>query len=68
MAPLAPETAMPPLAGRLIPVVTWTASAYALLVPSLTMLPAADLRRPVANLAQERDRIIAALDYLFLGL
>jgi hypothetical protein len=42
-------------------------SAYALLVPSLTTMPAADLRHEVANLAQDRDQIIAALDYLFIG-
>ncbi len=42
-------------------------TAYAVLVPSLTAMPTADLRRTVANLAEVRDRIIAALDYLFLG-
>jgi toxin CcdB len=67
VAPLAPSAAMPPLAGRLIPVVTLRENAYALLVPSLTTMPATDLRQVVANLANDRDRIMAALDYLFLG-
>ncbi len=67
VAPLTLQSAMPPLAGRLIPVVTIERDAYAVLVPSLTAMPTADLRRTVANLAEVRDRIIAALDYLFLG-
>jgi toxin CcdB len=67
VAPLAPSAAMPPLAGRLIPVVTLRENAYALLVPSLTTMPAADLRQVIAHLVSDRDRIMAALDYLFLG-
>jgi len=67
VAPLAPSAAMPSLAGRLIPVVTLSEGAHALLVPSLTTMPAADLRQAVANLEHDRDRIMAALDYLFLG-
>jgi toxin CcdB len=67
VAPLAPTAAMPPLAGRLIPIVKVENEDHALLVPSLTALPAADLRRVVANLADERARILAALDYLFIG-
>ena len=67
VAPLAPSAAMPPLAGRLIPFVTLRENAYALLVPSLTTMPVTDLRQVVANLANDRDRIMAALDYLFLG-
>ena len=67
VAPLALSAAMPPLAGRLIPVVALRESVYALLVPSLTTMPVADLRQVVANLERDRDRIMAALDYLFLG-
>jgi hypothetical protein len=37
------------------------------MVPLLTTVRVADLRRAVANLAAEHDRIVAALDYLFLG-
>jgi hypothetical protein len=67
VAPLVPKTAMPPLAGRLIPVVTVGEHAYAVLVPSLTTMPATDLRHPVAHLADARDGVMAALDYLFFG-
>jgi toxin CcdB len=67
VAPLAPGTAMPTLAGRLIPIVKVENRDYALLVPSLTALPVTDLRHVVANLAADRDRILAALDYLFIG-
>ena len=67
VAPLAPSAAMPRLAGRLIPIVTVENQDYALLIPSLTALPAVDLRRIVANLAPDRERIMAALDYLFMG-
>jgi toxin CcdB len=67
VAPLAPSAAVPRLAGRLIPIVTVRDEAYPLLVPSLTAMPVADLRHEVANLAGDRDRIMAALDYLFPG-
>jgi len=67
VAPLAPSAALPPLAGRLLPIVTVENQDYALLVPSLTALPAADLRNVVTNLAADHERIVAALDYLFIG-
>jgi toxin CcdB len=67
VAPLASSTAMPTLAGRLIPIVKVANQEYALLVPSLTTLPATDLRQVVASLAADRERILAALDYLFVG-
>lgn len=67
VAPLAPSAAMPALAGRLIPIVRVANRDYALLVPSLTALPATDLRHVVASLADDRERILAALDDLFVG-
>jgi toxin CcdB len=67
VAPLAPRAAMPSLAGRLIPIVQVENQDYALLVPSLTALPVADLRQVIATLAHDRERILAALDYLFIG-
>jgi toxin CcdB len=67
VAPLAPRAAMPPFAGQLLPVVTVLGNSYATLVPSLTTMAVADLRHPVGNLAGDRDRIMAALDYLFIG-
>jgi toxin CcdB len=67
VAPLAPSAALPPLAGRLIPIVTVGNDDYALLVPALTTLPVVNLRHVVASLAADRDRILAALDHLFTG-
>jgi toxin CcdB len=67
VAPLAPSMALPTLAGRLIPIVKVENQDYALLVPSLTALPITDLRQVIANLADDRERIMAALDYLFIG-
>ncbi|HLT02435.1 MAG TPA: CcdB family protein [Geminicoccaceae bacterium] len=67
VAPLARRGDMPDLAGRLIPIVRVAGEDYALLVPSLTALPAQDLRNVVASLADDRERILAALDYLFIG-
>jgi hypothetical protein len=67
VAPLASTAAMPPLAGRLIPVVKVENQDYALLVPSMMTLRATDLRQVIANLADERARILASLDYLFIG-
>lgn len=67
VAPLAPHAAMPPFAGRLVPVLEVAGVDHVLLVPSLTSMPAADLCHAVVNLADERDRIMAALDYLFIG-
>jgi hypothetical protein len=55
------------LRGRLIPIVKVENRDYALLVPSLTTLPAIDLQHVVTNLADERMRVLAALDYLFIG-
>jgi toxin CcdB len=67
VAPLAPSAAIPQIAGRLIPIVQVENQKYALLVPSVTVLPVTDLRHVVASLADERERILAALDYLFIG-
>ena len=68
VAPLAPRAAMPPLAGRLIPIVTVHNQECVLLVPSLTTLPVTDLRHVVANLADDREQIVTALDHLFVGI
>ena len=51
----------------LIPIVTVESRGYALLVPSLTALPVTDLRHVIADLADDRERIMGALDYLFMG-
>lgn len=66
VAPLAPRAAMPTLGGRLIPIVEGQGrvrSARAL----TDRLAVMDLRHVVANLADDRERILAALGYLFIG-
>jgi toxin CcdB len=56
-----------PVAGRLTPPVDVAGKDYVLLIPALTTLPAGELRRPVGNIAHRRNDILAAVDYLFLG-
>lgn len=50
-----------------MPVVQVNGRDYVLLVPSLTNLPAADLKGAIGNIGAHRDRIVEALDWLFLG-
>jgi toxin CcdB len=68
VAPLAPRARMPGTAGRLTPHVEVGGVDHVLLVPALTGVPAEELREHRGQLAPHRDAIVAALDYLFLGL
>jgi hypothetical protein len=67
IAPMAPRHLLPPLGLRLIPAVDLDGCEMGVLVPGLVTVAARDLRAPVTNVEEARDRIIAALDYLFLG-
>jgi len=67
VAPMAPRIAFPVIAGRLTPLVTIEHDEFVLLVTSVTTIPAQSLGRSVASLADRRDDILAALDYLFFG-
>ena len=67
VAPLSPATMFKPTTQRLFPAVELEGATYRLLVPGLTTARVGSLRQPIGDLASERDRIIAALDYLFLG-
>ncbi len=67
VAPLAPKTRIPGTAGRLTPHVRVANVEHVLLVPSLTAVAASELQDPRGHLAAYRDAIVAALDYLFLG-
>jgi hypothetical protein len=58
---------MPTFAGRLIPIVAVKSLEYALLVPSLIALLVKGLRQMIASIVNDRERMLAALDYLFLG-
>jgi toxin CcdB len=64
---LAPKTSLPSISGRLMPIVNVNGRDYVLLIPSLTNLPITDLKSAVGNVAPHRDRIVEALDWLFLG-
>lgn len=67
VAPLAPRARLTGTTGRLTPHVKVANVDYVLLVPSLAALPAAELRELRGQLSAYRDEIVAALDYLFLG-
>jgi toxin CcdB len=68
VAPLVPRKRMAKLAGRLTPVVSIGGLEHVLLVPRMTSVAATDLRVIKAQLAAYRDDIVAAIDFLFLGI
>ena len=65
---LAPRSQVGPLAGRLTPIVEFAGKEFVILMPWITNVPASELRSPVADLAPFRDRIVDAIDWLFLGI
>ncbi len=67
VAPVAPRAAFPVNSGRLTPIMTIDHDEFVLLVTSVTTIPMQDLGRAVASLADRRDDILAAIDYLFVG-
>lgn len=67
VAPVAPRAAFPLVAGRLTPILTIERGEFVLLVTSITTIPARNLGRAVASLADRRSDILAAIDYLFFG-
>jgi toxin CcdB len=67
IAALVPRARMPGAVGRLTPIVKVMGVEHVLLVPRMTAVSAADLRATKDNLVPHRAEIIAALDYLFLG-
>ena len=67
VAPLVPSARIPGVAGRLMPIVKVDGIDYALIVPRLMAVPAAELRALKDNLSAYRNEIVAALDLLFLG-
>jgi toxin CcdB len=69
VAPLAPRSKLTTAAaGRLAPHVRVAGVDHILFVPSMAAIAAGDLRELRGNVAENRDAIVAALDYLFLGL
>ena len=67
VSPLAPRAKLAGTVGRMTPHVKVAGTEYVLLVPNLAALRASDLRKAKGNLAAHRAEIVAALDYLFLG-
>jgi len=65
---LAPRSQVAPLPGRLTPIVQFAGKEFIVLMPWMTNVPASELRKPVADLAPFRDRIVDAIDWLFLGI
>ena len=67
VAPLVARSRLPGTVGRMTPHVEIDGAAHVVLVPALTAVRAADLERPRGQLGAYRDPLVAALDYLFLG-
>jgi len=67
VAPLAPKARLAGTAGRLTPHVRVSNVEHVLLVPSMTAIASGDLRDLRGQLLAHREAIVAALDYLFLG-
>ena len=68
VAPLVPRGRISGTAGRLTPYVKILAVEHVLLTPSMTAIPVAALRETRDSLKPFRNDIVAALDYLFLGI
>jgi toxin CcdB len=67
VAPLVHRKRIPGVMGRLTPVVKVDGAEHVLLVPSMTAVAVSDLRTVRDQLMHHRTEIVAAIDYLFLG-
>jgi hypothetical protein len=67
IAPLTPVTQSTP-ASRLPPIVEHGRCRYGVMFPLMTNLSARLLRHPVGSIAQFRDDLTRALDWLFFGI
>ena len=52
---------------RLMPTLDVNGTACLMETPKLAAVPQRVLKQPVASMADEQDRILAALDFLFQG-
>ena len=68
VAPLIIRGRTPPIEWRLMPRVIVDGRELNILIPGLTVVSVRDLHEPVGSIAAERDAIVAALDFLFLGI
>jgi toxin CcdB len=67
IAPLTPVTQSTPT-SRLLPIVEHGGCRYAVMFPLMTNLSARLLRHPIGSIAQYRDDLSRALDWLFFGI
>jgi toxin CcdB len=67
VAPLVPRARLSGTTGRLTPHVRVSDVDHVLLVPNMAGVAARDLRELRGQLKAYREAIVAALDYLFLG-
>jgi toxin CcdB len=67
VAPLVARTRMPRVSGRLTPIVKVLGVEHVLLVPRMAPVAVTDLRAMKDQLGSYRNEIVAALDFLFLG-
>lgn len=57
-----------PIGGRLMPVVEIADREFVLLMPSITNVPVTELGAPVGDVEAFRDKIVDAIDWMFLGI
>ena len=67
VAPLVARSRMPGVAGRLTPIVQVLGVEHVLLIPRMAPVGVADLHGVKDQLVRYRDEIVAALDFLFVG-
>ena len=65
---LAAKDQIGPVSGRLMPVVEVDRREFVVLMPSITNVPVAELRRSVGDIAAWRSKIVDAIDWMFLGI
>ena len=68
VAPMAPRSSIRAAAGRLLPVVKHDGQDYLLALEAMVLVPMHALRKPVGSIAEHRDQITQALDWLFTGI
>jgi toxin CcdB len=68
VAPLTTTAIVPNPPGRALPVVSHDGGGYVVMMRLVGFLPARHLREPVGSIAQYRDDISRALDWLFFGI
>nr|WP_295464817.1 CcdB family protein [Mesorhizobium sp.] len=67
VVPLMPVKGSPPAVRRLYPVFDIEGRSMLMATPLMSAIRAQQLKKPVANLADHRDEIVAAVDFLQQG-